>query len=342
MTYLVTGGAGFFGGILKRRLLALGRGVVSIDLEEDTDRHANLVAVRGDIRDRGALARLFDEHRPQGVFHCAAILAHDAKDRRFLWTSNVDGTANVAACAESGGVGGIVYTSSNCVYARNFDGPVDESVPPEPAEIYGRSKLEGERILAAAGVRTVSLRTPTILDEGRLGLLAMLFEFIAEGRRVWVVGRGDHRYQFLYAQDLADACLRAMDSAAGGVLHVGSHGVRTLREVFSSVCDRAATGARVASLPRAPTLLAMRLAHGMGLSPLGPYQIRMIASNFVFDTAKARTTLGWQPTLSNEEMLWRAYDHFARHRAEIAARRDGSAHRRPARMGIIRLLKWLS
>jgi len=342
MTYLVTGGAGFFGGILKRRLLAQGHRVVSIDLEEDHDVAANLVSVRGDIRDRAALARLFDEHAPEGVFHCAAILAHDAKDRRFLWSSNVDGTANVAAWAERKGVRGIVYTSSNCVYARNFDAAVDETVEPCPAEIYGRSKLEGERILARAGVRCVTLRTPTIVDEGRLGLLAILFEFIAEGRRVWVVGRGDQRYQFLCAQDLADACLRAMDSDASGVLHVGSSRVRTMREVFASVCERAATGARVASLPRAPTLWAMRLAHALGLSPLGPYQYRMIASNSVFDTTRARTRLGWTPTATNEEMLWRAYDHFVRHRSEIAARRDGSAHRRAAGMGVLRLLKWLS
>jgi hypothetical protein len=104
----------------------------------------------------------------------------------------------------------------------------------------------------------------------------------------------------------------------------------------------AGTGARIASLPRLPTLAAMRLAHALGVSPLGPYQYRMIAEDFIFDTTKIKRALNWAPTLTNAEMLSRAFEYYRAHRREIHSRTEASAHRRPARMGVIRLLKWVS
>ncbi|HEX2275108.1 MAG TPA: NAD-dependent epimerase/dehydratase family protein, partial [Acidimicrobiales bacterium] len=86
---LVTGGAGFFGGILKRRLLDEGFECVSIDVQPDWEAHPRLRSVEGDIRDRSLLDALFAEHRFDAVFHCAALLAHDVKDEQALWTSNV-------------------------------------------------------------------------------------------------------------------------------------------------------------------------------------------------------------------------------------------------------------
>ena len=86
----------------------------------------------------------------------------------------------------------------------------------------------------------------------------------------------------------------------------------------------------------------MRLAHKLKLSPLGPYHYKMIASNFVFSTDRIKRELGWRPTLTNEEMLLRAYRYYAEHRREIHGRTAVSAHSKPASMGIIRLLKWMS
>src|SRR5205085_11652276 len=73
----------FFGDLLVRRLLADGLKCVSLDLERTTASHADLRAVRGDIRDRKLLDELFGEHRFSAVFHCAAMLAHtDRKSTR--------------------------------------------------------------------------------------------------------------------------------------------------------------------------------------------------------------------------------------------------------------------
>ena len=238
----------------------------------------------------------------------------------------------------------LVFTSSNCLWAHNFGRPVHEDDAPAPVEIYGRSKWEGEKILwdFAPDIRVVVIRCPTIMDAGRLGLLAILFEFIEEGRKVWVVGGGHNRYQFIYAQDLCAACELAATLDESCVFNIGADDVRTFREVYQHVIDRAGTGSRVASLPKAPTLLAMRIAHRLGLSPLGPYQYKMIAEDFVFDTTRIKERLGWKPTLRNEEMFERAYLYYRDHRKEIHARRNVSAHKQPARMGVIRLLKWIS
>ncbi len=340
---LVTGGSGFFGGILKRRLLAEGFAVVNIDLVADPDVHPHLTSVQGDIRDKVLLEELFSRHGFVAVQHCAAMLAHDTISADDLWTSNVDGTRNVALACRQAGVRKLAFISTNCLWAHNVGREVAEDEPPAPVELYGRSKLAGEEVLRGfPDLEIVTLRCPTIIDEGRLGLLAILFEFIEDGKRVWVVGDGGNRYQFIYAQDLADACLRAMSYEGSDIFHIGSENVTSLREVYQAVIEAAGTGARVAELPKAPTLAAMKLAHRLGVSPLGPYHYRMIAEDFIFSTAKIRERLGWKPTVTNNQMMVKAFLYYKQQRIAIHARKDVSAHSKPTPMGIIRLLKWFS
>ena len=345
---LVTGASGFFGGVLKRRLLAEGFAVTNIDLVRDENAGAEgLTSVQGDIRDAELLARVFGEHTFEGVFHCAAMLAHDVKDDSLLWTSNVDGTRLVAEAALAAGVTHMVNISSNCLWAEGFGRPVTEADVPAPVELYGRSKLQAEKELAAIVERrpdfkVVTLRCPTIIDSGRLGLLAILFEFIEDGKKVWVVGDGSSRYQFIYAQDLATACLLCLEYEESNLFHIGSDDVPTMRGMYESVIRAAGSKSRVASLPRTPTVAMMQLAHRLKVSPLGPYHYRMIAESFVFDTSRIRSELGWAPTLTNEEMMLRAFSYYSENRKAIHARTDVSAHSKAAPMGVIRLLKWMS
>ena len=346
---LVTGAAGFFGGVLKRRLLAEGHTVVNIDLLPDPDGPLpNLTSVQGDIRDTAHLERLFREHSFGGVVHCAAKLAHDTVSDDDLWTSNVDGTRNIAQACLDHHVPVLVNISTNCLWAHNVGHAIAEDEPPAPVELYGRSKLEAERVLEAFSPRipVITIRCPTIIDEGRLGLLAILFEFIEDGKRVWVVGDGGNQYQFIYAQDLATACIQSLRYAKTDLFHIGAENVVSLREVYETVIRNAGGGrtgrSRVAQLPKKPTLAAMKLAHRLGVSPLGPYHYRMIAEDFAFDTTRIRERLGWRPTLANPEMMVRAFHYYKSRRADIHTRSSASAHSKAAPMGIIRLLKWIS
>ncbi len=340
----LSGGSGFFGGILKRALLARGFRVVSFDLIADTDTHPDLVSIQGDLRDAAQVDKAFADHKIDGVAHVAATLAHGISvDEAGIWASNVEGTRNLAEACRAQRIRSFVFTSTNCLWAKNFHRPVREDDAPEPIEVYGRSKAEAERVLAGyAEIHPVIIRCPTIIEEGRLGLLAILFEFIQEGRKVWVVGDGSNRYQFIYAPDLADACIRGLAYGKPATFNIGSDNVGTMREVYEAVIAKVGTGSRVASLPKAPTLAAMRLAHLLKISPLGPYHYKMIAEDFLFDTARIKAELGWKPTLTNEGMMLRAYEYYARNKKEIEQRTDVSAHSKGADMGVIRLLKWLS
>ena len=98
MRALVTGSAGFFGGVLKEHLLADGWTVAGLDVLPDIEQ-ANYKPYTADIRDGAAVGAAMDEFKPDTVFHCAAVLAHDRQNRENLWSANVEGTSRVAEAA---------------------------------------------------------------------------------------------------------------------------------------------------------------------------------------------------------------------------------------------------
>jgi|GEM_PF-126113 UDP-glucose 4-epimerase len=341
---LITGGSGFFGNLLKQHLLNNNFYCINIDLQKDHFEHPHLLSIKGDIRDKELLNNVFNKYEFTAIFHFAAILAHDVKDKNFLWESNVNGTENIADFAKKFHTPKVIFTSSNCLWAKNFHRPVEETDKPEPIEIYGKSKLAGEKILLShsSDFDSIIFRCPTIIDSGRLGLLAILFEFIDENRKVWLVGAGENKYQFIYAQDLIEACMKALNYNHSDVFNIGSDDVKSFKEVYKYVIQKAHSKSRVANLPKKPAIAAMKLAHILGISPLGPYQYKMIAESFVFDTTKIKEKLHWQPTLTNEEMLFKSYDFYHQNRQEIEQRKNVSAHNRSAKMGVIKILKWIS
>ncbi len=342
-TYLITGGSGFFGSILKEELVRDGNKVVSIDLEEDdyTDKH--FVPIRGDIRDKKLLDEINKKYKFDAIFHCAAFLAHDVKDKNELWTSNVDGTENIAKLAVKNKCKKLIFISSNCLWGKSFDYLVTEDEEPAPVEIYGRSKWEGEKILLRYKdkINSVIIRSPTIIDEGRLGLLSLLFEFIDDNKKIPIVGNGNNKYQFIYAKDMIKAMKKALAYDKTAIFNIGSENVKSFNDVYDYVIKKSGSKSKLFHFPKAPMVLAMKTCFLLHISPLGPYQYKMISSNFVFDTSKIRKELGFKPTLTNEEMLQKAYKYYHDNRQEIEKRDNVSAHKRNAKMGVIRLLKWM-
>lgn len=341
---LITGGAGFFGSILKKELLNLGYFCVSIDIEPDDFRYENFVPILGDVRDKKLLKEIFEKYQFDAIYHCAALLAHVKKDLKNLWSSNVDGTKNIVDFAKEYGVNKIVFISTNCLWGRGFDEKVKEDEKPEPIEIYGKSKYEAEKILLAEKdkVNSVIFRCPTIMDEGRLGLLGILFEFIEENRKLWMVGDGKNKYQFIYAKDLAQACIKALDYDKSDIFNIGSDDVKSFNEVYKYVIEKSNSKSKLIHMPKEFMEWGMKICYALGISPLGPYQYKMICANFVFDTTKIKEKLDFKPTLKNEEMLLKAYEYFKNNKEEILNRKNVSAHNQVAKMGIIKIIKMFS
>ncbi len=340
---LITGGSGFFGSILIESLLEKGWNCINIDILENSHSHPNLKNIKGDIRCETDIDLCFKLSKIDVVFHCAALLAHGNINKKDLTTTNIYGTRNLAGAALKHRVSKFIYISSNCLWGNPIPYPINEHEYPCPCEDYGKSKLGGEIVLNSyTEINPIIFRVPTLIDEGRLGLLGILFDFIYNNKKVWVVGDGSNRYQFLYAKDLAEACILAVSFHGSGIFHLGADDVKTLREVYQFVIDHSNSNSKVVQLPKSLTLLAMKIFYSMGLSPLGEYHRRMIAESFRFDTGKAKSQLKWQPTLSNEKILLKAYKYYVEKKDLISKRKNVSAHNSLAKAGIINILKFLS
>jgi nucleoside-diphosphate-sugar epimerase len=343
MKVVVTGGAGFFGSFLVDYLTARGHQVLSVDRLPDEDPLHD--SVRLDITDGAGLINTVKDAGPfDAIIHAAALLAHDKANLGHLWASNVEGTRNIMECARALKIKKVVFTSTNCVFSTGFDRPVDESTPLNPIETYGRSKLAAEKIILDEyqDVSTVIVRCPTILTAGRLGLLCILFDFVREGRRLYLVGDGSNRYSFIAADDLANACMLAAQSQCQGVFHIGSDNVPTMKELYRDLMIYAGKKPRLVCIPEGPTVGALRMLNALDLSPLGPYHYRMLAANFVFDNSKLKRELGWAPTLTNTEILCQAYKYYNDRYDEINSRSDKSAHKSKAKAGVLNLLRMIS
>src|SRR5690606_39186416 len=118
---------------------------------------------------------------------------------------------NLIRAAREQGVHKTVLVSSSAVFGVPAHNPIRAEDAPEPDEDYGRAKLAAERIAREAtarhGLDVTIIRPRTILGQGRLGIFQILFEWVYRGKSVYVLGRGDNRYQFVHCDDLACACI---------------------------------------------------------------------------------------------------------------------------------------
>lgn len=338
-TILVTGGSGYFGTVLSQQAIARGDRVRVLDLNPP-EPSLDVEYVQADVRDAAAVRAACEG--VDVVMHNVAQVPL-AKDRALFDSVNVAGTANVLVAARDARVSKVVHTSSSAIFGIPERNPVTEETPPRPLEAYGRAKLEAEllcRDAAAGGLDVTIVRPRTILGHGRLGIIAVLFDFVADGAPVFVLGGGTNRYQFVHADDLAEACLRAAARPGPTVYNVGAAEFGTMRETLQALVDHAATGSRVRSLPVAPARLAMQVLSRAGHAPFAPYHWLLYSESLWFDVSKARRELGWEPKHTNASMVIESYDWYLAHHGELDGR-GRSHHQSPVRPGLLALLKRL-
>jgi len=278
------------------------------------------------------------------VHHNAALVPLTKSGKKF-WEVNVEGSRVVADQAARAHVKAFIHMSSSAIFGIPEKCPISEATPLRPAEIYGRAKLAGEQavreVCDRASLPLIVIRPRTILGDGRLGIFQILFEWIREGRNVYVIGKGDGPFQFVHAHDLMDAYLLALDHGKPGVYNVGTERFGTVRQALENLIRYAQSPSKVKSLPANLTIGTLRALDVFGMSPLAPWHYLTYHKPFFFDISKL-LALGWKPKYSNDEMFRESYDWFKLNYDRLLAAKAGSAHRRPVKEGLLWLLKKLS
>jgi len=343
MKGLVTGGSGYFGSLLIKKLVDAGWEVGSLDVNKSSNLPKNVHFHEQDIRDADGLKRCLVGY--DVLFHNVAQVPL-AKDRKLFLEVNVEGTRNLCKAAIEIGLKKIVYTSSSAVFGIPNKNPVTENTTPMPMESYGRAKLEGERLFAKyidKGLNVSIIRPRTILGHGRMGIFQILFEWIIKGINIPVLNDGANIYQFVHASDLSNATISASSLLKSGTYNIGAAIYGSMRESLEALCEHADTGSRVYSLPMKPIQMLMNLTSVLGLSPLGPYHSLMYGRSMYFDISKAKNELGFNPKYSNIEMLTESFDWYVKNRHIILnENKDISPHRSRLNEGVLKILKWMS
>ena len=343
MLWAITGGAGFLGLHLSRRLLADGHEVRSLDVAplDDAELERSVSELRGDIRDGARVRELCAG--ADVVVHAAAALPIQAT-RESIRSVNVGGTENVVLAAREAGVRRLILVSSTAVYGVPEKHPIEEDDPLVGVGHYGESKIDAERLVRVAnggGLETVIIRPKTFIGAERLGVFEILFDWIREGRRIYVLGSGENRYQLLAVEDLVDAIVRAGGAdVAGEVLNVGAGRFGTVRGDLQALIDHAGSPSRVTPIPARPAEVILRALELARVSPLAEWHYKTAHRDSFVDVSKAQRLLGWAPRLSNAEALIETYDWYLANRNRQRA--ACVTHRVPWNQQALGLLKRLS
>jgi UDP-glucose 4-epimerase len=252
MTWLVTGGAGYIGSHVVRRLRAAGHAAVVLD-DLSTGRPdrvpADVPLVVAAVTDRRAVAGTLCRFEVSGVVHLAARKSPAESVARPDWyhRENVGGLASLLGAMSDTGVRRLLFSSSAAVYGIPAAPVVDEGTPTTPINPYGQTKLLGERLLATTcagtGLSWLALRYfnvvgaagPRFADREPTNLVPIVFHALAAGRPVTVTGAdyptrdGTGIRDYIHVEDLAEAHVAAAGRLVEGGPVAGAYNVGTGR-----------------------------------------------------------------------------------------------------------------
>ena len=309
MKAVVTGGAGFIGSNLVDALLERGDEVVIVDnLSTGKRENAEQALANGarlveaDIRDGQALIDLFEEVRPDVVFHFAAQIdvRKSVADTPLDATINIVGTINVLEAALKVGARVVNSSTGGAIYGEGKIIPAPEDHPSEPEAPYGQSKFAAEGYLELYrrlhGLSTISLRYGNVYGPrqdplGEAGVIAIFCGKLTDGSKPTVFGDGLQTRDYVYVGDVVAANLAAADSEATGAFNIG-----TGRE--TSVLDIVEELGRIGGRD-----------FEAELAPERPGEVRHIALDFT----RAREELGFEPKVGLREGLERTLQSVSAH-----------------------------
>ena len=309
MNVLVTGGAGYVGSVVARRLRQEGHTTIVIDdLSEGHREAAGEDLIVADFADREQVRRLARERRIEAVVHMAAscLVGESVEDPVKYYRNNLEKSLALLDTLVEGGIGAFVLSSTAAVYGEPVALPIPEDHPTQPTNPYGETKLALERALrwleAARRLRFVSLRyfnAAGATEDGRLGevhdpeshLIPRVLRAATDGVPVPIYGTdydtqdGTAVRDYVHVEDLAEAHVLALArlgaGGGSGSFNLGNGAGFSVRQVIESARRVTGLAIPVRETTRRPGDPAVLVA----------------------SSDRALRDLGWRPRLNRLEII---------------------------------------
>ena len=323
MKVLVTGGTGFTGKALVRRLLDLGHEVVAFDSKEGLKtqelRDWGARVILGSVTDKEAVRRAMDG--AEVVHHVAAAFREMNVPDSYYHEVNVGGTLNVLEAAREQGVRKLVYCSTCGVHGNVDHPPGGEDAPIRPADYYQRTKYEAEPVVRSyqeKGLPTVILRPAAIYGPGDPERFLMIYRRVARGTFP-MFGDGRTFYHPLYIDNLVDAFVLAMrDGAGDGEAYlIADEEYVEIEDLVRRVARVLGVDVRIPHYPAWPVVAAghvcEKVCRPFGVTPpIFPRRVDWYRQNRAFRIDKAKRDLGYRPAVDLDEGLRRTAEWYRR------------------------------
>ncbi len=294
MKYIVTGGAGFIGSNIVKKLVARGDNVVVID-NLNTGKEENLSSVKDKIiflKDDILNVDLLEQHTNEidGIFHQAALASvQDSFSKPEEYNNvNVNGTENILKLAKKNDFK-VVYASSSSVYGNPEKIPISESDSKNPINPYAETKLKKEKLAekySQIGVKVIGLRYFNVFGKGQskeyAGVLKLFLERIRDQLPPKINGDGTQFRDFVYVEDVADANIMSMDSEVNHeFFNVGTNTSITILELAKTIIESA----------------------GLNIEPIFGPALKGDVQKTIANIDLIKEKIGWKPTVFLEEWI---------------------------------------
>ena len=294
MKYIVTGGAGFIGSNIVKKLVARGDNVVVID-NLNTGKEENLSSVKDKIiflKDDILNVDLLEQHTNEidGIFHQAALASvQDSFSKPEEYNNvNVNGTENILKLAKKNDFK-VVYASSSSVYGNPEKIPISESDSKNPINPYAETKLKKEKLAekySQIGVKVIVLRYFNVFGKGQskeyAGVLKLFLERIRDQLPPKINGDGTQFRDFVYVEDVADANIMSMDSEVNHeFFNVGTNTSITILELAKTIIESA----------------------GLNMEPIFGPALKGDVQKTIANIDLIKEKIGWKPTVFLEEWI---------------------------------------
>jgi len=294
LKYIVTGGAGFIGSNIVKKLVVRGDDVTVID-NLNTGKEKNLISVKDKIvffNDSILNLDLLEKQTQNidGIFHQAALASvQDSFSKPEEYQSvNVNGTENILKLAKKNNFK-VVYASSSSVYGNPEKIPIKESDSKNPINPYAETKLEKERLAikySEMGVKVIGLRYFNVFGKGQskeyAGVLKLFLERIRDKLPPKINGDGSQFRDFVYVEDVADANILSMDSEVN-------------HEFFN-----VGTNTSITILDLAKTIIKSSELH---MEPIFGPALKGDVQRTVANIDLIQDKIGWKPTVFLEKWI---------------------------------------